>query len=926
VEGFISAINLADGTLVISGVFVQTDGRTVYEDRDENVLTLSSFSIGDKAEAEGCFKSGGTLLAKKVDLKEESTAGTPTITLTPTPTPGPTGTPFPTPISGNDCKNDTEGLISQIDGTARTMIIGGILVRTDSRTKYEDNLSNLVSFQFFSVGNSAEAKGCFQADGSLLAGKIELQSGSGTPTVTPTPDPSGTPGILNNDCDHQVESFVSAIDYTGKTMVLAGVVVITDERTYYEDRDHNLLDFSTFVLGDKAEAEGCFQTDGTLLAKKIDLKTKAGSTPTPSPTPDPSGTPIPTPTPGNDLTIFGIIDSINLVEGSIVVTGITFLVDESTSIEDRSDVPLTLADLRAGIRITVEGNSVGGGVYQATEIKVSEENTIGGREQHIIGSVTEVSAPVSLAVDGRPVDLTNNPTVQNFDDSIVTLANIGVGDLIDVEGLPLTNGSLRATSIEVRASLLSSIDLPNNRLTASNTDVILTGTTQFADLTGSALTIADLVVGDLIKVEGTFDGTSITALEIKLISTVSFSGPIAGFTATQKSTVGGVATLRSTTNTNAFGFVDLPSNSFANVPNTLYEVRMTIGTDVANRGSVPVARLRSNMGNFQKAQEIIITSTEDGRFSPTLEGKEYITYFVPGRSAALAADWFTALDLLNTIAGDTANAALTMNTIAATPVEFTRLSVVETLAEESFSTSDHGWTNGGAPPSFTSPSFNWNAEAGSLEASSPDHNTFGFWTVNTGAVAKANTLYRGRFLLSSASASKAAVPTIRGRLNLSSFQLGSVTVIDSVGAGDESPLAQAQIHDVYLYIPGTPRAADTILASFDILNVSADNDVNVPVSLEHFTLSGSRSSRDGESPTVLQQQPPPDSLRGRLHIRRQDAGRRYSPVSMRDILSARRFRSPSSSAPASGASVAGFSPGARKRFSSTPCWRVYISW
>ena len=103
-------------------------------------------------------------------------------------------------------------------------------------------------------------------------------------------------------------------------------------------------------------------------------------------------------------------------------------------------------------------------------------------------------------------------------------------------------------------------------------------------------------------------------------------------------------------------------------------------------------------------------------------------------------------------------------------------------------------------------------------------------------VIQADSLYRGRFLVRSAPGEAANTPTVRGRLNISSFQLAATSWLVSQIDGSESPDGIGRIVDVYLYVPQGATAGETIIASLDLINVETDDDLYRAVSLDHFTL------------------------------------------------------------------------------------------
>lgn len=824
IESIVSAIDLAAGTLVVGGILVRTDARTEFEDIFSNDITLSVIRVGNRVEAEGCFLSDGSLQALKVELKSDSRV---------TPTPTPTGTSGPT-FGNNDCGQKVEGLVAEINIEERTVLIGSVLVFTDSRTRFErdtDEDDILIRFEDLLVGDYVEAEGCFRTDGTLLAREVDVDDD--LDDDTPGPDSS------NNDCDHEVENVIDSINAADGTITVRGIIVRTNERTRFEDdRDDNGIDddddvpilFSDLAAGDYVEAEGCFQPDGSLLAKKVERKRLAGSNPQPND--------------DREIEIYGVVQEVDLINSLVVVSGVRFLVDERSEIEydDDDDRRLTLSALRVGMRVEIEGVLVSAGQFRATEIDIKEENEWideddddSDRRQQVRGLVTSIDLPTSMTVNARAIDLSSSPTVTNFNGLPASLDAISVGDRVRVEGVSKADGTVLARRIAIRASVISAIDESGLAIFLGSTRVAITGTTVLRDRAGNTITLADLSVGDLLRVQGVPTAEGLNATRITLLAGVEFSGTVGSFDDVTGNVDDGVPTLTSTSSDNSFGFAQLPTESFDGGAGFIYEVEARVSTTVTDRTQVPELRLRSSLSGFERSSFLVATSLEDARFSPTPEGKLYRAYFVPALRGG-ESDWYSAMDLLNFLGTDDPTGQLRLESIAARPIPLEGLRVVDTLFETSFSTGAEGWVFGDAAGSFTPAPAVHNAAAGAIEVSAADSNTFGFWSVDTGVAPASDVLYRGRFLVSFPAGTPAAAPTVRARLNLSNFQMASGTVIESVGSASESPAATSRIYDVYLSIPGQAANGVTLRASFDLLNFLDGKALQQPILLEHFTL------------------------------------------------------------------------------------------
>ena len=132
---------------------------------------------------------------------------------------------------------------------------------------------------------------------------------------------------------------------------------------------------------------------------------------------------------------------------TLVVSGINVLTNERTEIK-RGDVEITLADIQVGETVKVEGTPQADGSVLAREIKIDKDNDDEGQAgevefEGLIGSVT----PPSLVVAGHNV-LTDSNTEFKGKGHIESVSDLNVGDLVEVEGLESTPGTVLALEIK----------------------------------------------------------------------------------------------------------------------------------------------------------------------------------------------------------------------------------------------------------------------------------------------------------------------------------------------------------------------------------------------------------------------------------------------------------------------------------------------
>src|SRR5712692_11237925 len=139
----------------------------------------------------------------------------------------------------------------------------------------------------------------------------------------------------------------------------------------------------------------------------------------------------------NEIVLVGAIGAVGA--SSITVSGIEVDTDANTRIEEREDMPLTLADLKVGDVVRVEGTLQAGGKVLAREI---ERLTPPGLNEVLLrGMVSSVDpSKSSFTVSGLTVSTDASTKLVG----IATLADLKMGDRVLVQGTLQSDGSVLA--------------------------------------------------------------------------------------------------------------------------------------------------------------------------------------------------------------------------------------------------------------------------------------------------------------------------------------------------------------------------------------------------------------------------------------------------------------------------------------------------
>jgi hypothetical protein len=130
-----------------------------------------------------------------------------------------------------------------------------------------------------------------------------------------------------------------------------------------------------------------------------------------------------------------------------VVSGRLVRTDGSTRFR-RSGNTVTFAALQVGQSVEVEGTTQRDGSVQASKVGI-EDGPGGGvqGEVEFTGRVDSVTPP-TLRVAGRLVTTDSGTRIERGGDPIA-LSSIKAGDLVEVEGAPQSDGSVRAKKVKL---------------------------------------------------------------------------------------------------------------------------------------------------------------------------------------------------------------------------------------------------------------------------------------------------------------------------------------------------------------------------------------------------------------------------------------------------------------------------------------------
>lgn len=218
-QGPVTAIDVAAGTITVAGQVVTTDADTLFDDSIPT-RSLNGLTVGDVVEVHG-FVSAQGVHATRIEM-----------------------------AGSGETEVEVTGLVANLDTTAQRFDIGDLRVDYSTATLEDFGSGGIAEGQLVEVEGRS-----FLSDGALRATEVEREDrrfgGDG--------DKSEIEGLVTR--------FVSATDFD-----VAGQRVTTTSSTRYE---HGVA--ADLALDVKVEVEGRFDAEGTLVASKVEFKRRSSA-------------------------------------------------------------------------------------------------------------------------------------------------------------------------------------------------------------------------------------------------------------------------------------------------------------------------------------------------------------------------------------------------------------------------------------------------------------------------------------------------------------------------------------------------------------------------------------------------------------------------------------------------------------------------
>ncbi len=273
----------------------------------------------------------------------------------------------------------------------------------DANTEIRGDHGTPLTFSDLQVGDRVEVHAVRQPDSSWLATRIEVEDDE-------------------DDDDIEVEGRIQALG-VNDTVVVNNILFRVDSTTEIRGPHGTDLTFSDLMVGDLVEVRADLQPDSTWLATRIEVEEE-----------------------DEDFRIQGRVQ--NVTPPHITVDSLTFLVNGATRIRGPHGLELVLTDLLVGDLVEVRAAIRPDSTLLAIRIELEDEHP----DTTIVGRITDIGVH-QLSVDSLTFLVNAATRIRDMDENPLTLADLQVGDSVEVRAALRPDSSWLATRITLRQSV-----------------------------------------------------------------------------------------------------------------------------------------------------------------------------------------------------------------------------------------------------------------------------------------------------------------------------------------------------------------------------------------------------------------------------------------------------------------------------------------
>lgn len=304
-------------------------------------------------------------------------------------------------IRTNDRFQDEVKLTGTIDAVAfDSLVVSGITFFVDTNTEILDGQGFPIGLVDLRAEQIVEMEASLQTQGRLLATRIRVES----------------------RIENEVKITGTIENLAQNSITALGLIFGIADNTVFLDNSDNVIPRSDLRFGLPVEVRGDLLRDGTLIAIRVKAVNRDA----------------------NELGTVGSIES--LAPNMVQVLGVNFVVTDSTQIRDISNTPIAFSDLMLGPTVEVKGLRQADGSRLATRLKIKDVLILSGVISEVVSN--------GIAVAGKQILFNSDTMILGKENRFLTVAELEVGQFVEVRAEKFHDNSIFATKVEVRGTTL----------------------------------------------------------------------------------------------------------------------------------------------------------------------------------------------------------------------------------------------------------------------------------------------------------------------------------------------------------------------------------------------------------------------------------------------------------------------------------------
>ncbi|MFQ5637572.1 MAG: DUF5666 domain-containing protein [bacterium] len=583
-------------------------------------------------------------------------------------------------IGGGNGGEEVEftGTIDAID--IATIVVDAMEFVVTANTEFLDNLNIAISLPELSVGQVVQIKGVRGNDGVLRAIRIKIENTdlgdneievTGTLTdmsethvktqgltfqvdqATQLFDEQNNPialsdikigfiveiraNVLNNetflatkikiaDRLHDEIDIIGVIENIGEhSLLVAGFEFIVTDTTEILDSADRAIFFNDLRIENIVQITAQVHVDRTLIATHIKVENRLQG----------------------EVEVTSSIATIG--SDYLLVAGIKFVVNSKTEILDPGNNPISFTDLQAGFIVEIRGMAQQDGQLAAMKIRI-EERII---DEVKITGVIEQYNNAEIVILGKTFSITQNSVFFDKDENRITIAQLFVGQTVEVRGDLMTDGTLVAIRIEERETEPIEVVGPIDAF-ATNTIVVLgvtffmNDTAQLLDAENNPIDFSALELGRTVTVRavgqsnGTQEAVRIKIEDIALLSGIIERVEFNGIRMLGKQILFDSNTLILGKLNEFLSIYELSRGQFVQVRAKEGRRNVIFGTKIKIQGTVTSVNLPSQQENPERPEDFALLQNYPNPFNPSTT----IAFRISGKNPGTIKTTLTIFNLL----------------------------------------------------------------------------------------------------------------------------------------------------------------------------------------------------------------------------------------------------------------------------------------